>query len=46
MERGHEEVSTSQAGHRRGTPLEMPTTSSRVVAMSVEELRLLLLKSV
>ena len=39
MARGHEEVSTSQAGHRRGTPRETPTTSNLVVAMSVEELR-------
>ena len=37
---GHEEVSTSQVGHRRDTPRGMPTTSSLVVAMSIEELRL------
>ena len=35
-----QEVSTSQVGHRRGTPWELPTTSSLVVANSVEELRL------
>ena len=40
MARGHEEVSTSQAEHRRGTPRETPTASSLVTAMSVEELRL------
>ena len=40
MERGHEEVLTSQARHRRGTSWEMPTASSLVAAMSVEELRL------
>ena len=40
MARGHEEVSTSQARRRRGTPREMPTESSLVVATSVEELRL------
>ena len=40
MARGHEEVSTSQARHRRGTPREMPTASSLVASMSVKELRL------
>ena len=40
MTRGYKEVSNSQAGHRRGTPRETPTTSSLVVAMSIEELRL------
>ena len=40
MARGHEEVSTSQAGRRRGTPWEMPIANSLVVAMSAEELRL------
>ena len=40
MERGHEEILTSQAGHRRGTPWETPTACSLVAAMSVEELRL------
>ena len=40
MTRDHKEVSTSQAGRRRGTPWETPTTSSLVAAMSVEELRL------
>ena len=40
MARVHEEVSTSQAGRRRGTPWEMLTTSNLVAAMSAEELRL------
>ena len=40
MVRGHEEVSTSQVGCRRGTPREMPTASSLVIAMSAMELRL------
>ena len=40
MARGKEEVSTSQAGRRRGTPRETPIASSLVVAMPVEELRL------
>ena len=40
MERGHEEVSTSQARRKRGTPREMPTASSLAAAMSTEELRL------
>ena len=40
MARGHEEVSTRQVGHRRGTSWEMPITSSLVAAMSAEELRL------
>ena len=40
MTRGNEEVSTSQARRRRGTPRETPTTSSLVIAMSTEELRL------
>ena len=40
MTRGHEEVSTSQVGCRRGTPRETPTTSSLVVTMYAEELRL------
>ena len=39
MVRGQEETSTSQAGCRRGTTWEMPTASSLVAAMSVEELR-------
>ena len=39
MARGHEEVSISQAGHKRGTPPETPTVSSLVAAMSVEDLR-------
>ena len=40
MAKGHEEVLTSQAGRRRGTPWETPTASSLVVAMYAEELRL------
>ena len=40
MEKDHEEVSTSKAGCRRGTPREMPTASNLIVAMPVEELRL------
>ena len=40
MARGHEEVSTSQVGHRRGTPAKTPTASSLVAAMYTEELRL------
>ena len=36
---GQEESSTNQAGHKRGTPREMPTANSLVVAMSIEELR-------
>ena len=39
MARGQEENSTSQARHKRGTPWEMPTTSSLVAAMFVKELR-------
>ena len=39
MERGHEEASSSQVERKRGTPREMPTVSSLVAAMSVEELR-------
>ena len=39
MARGHEEASTSQVGHKRGTPRETPTVSSLVVVMSVEDLR-------
>ena len=39
MARGQEETSTSQAGHKRGTPQESPTTSNLIAAMSIEELR-------
>ena len=39
MARGHEETSTSQVGRKRGTSREMPTISSLVATMSVEELR-------
>ena len=40
MERGHEEVSTSQARRRRGTSQETPTASSLVATMFADELRL------
>ena len=40
MEKGHEEVSTSQARCRRGTPREMPIANSLVAAMSAKKLRL------
>ena len=40
MEKDHEEVSTSKAGRRRGTPREMPTASNLIAAMPTEELRL------
>ena len=40
MERGYEEVSNNQDGHRRGTPRETPTIRSLVVVMSAEEMRL------
>ena len=39
MTRGQEETSTSQAGHKRGTPWESPTASNLVATMSTEELR-------
>ena len=39
MAGGREETSTSQAGRKRGIPWEMPTTSSLVATMSVEDLR-------
>ena len=39
MARGQEETSTSQVGHKRGTPWESPTTSSLVADMSIKELR-------
>ena len=39
MARGHEKASISQAGRKRGAPWEMPTASSLVAAMSVEDLR-------
>ena len=39
MVRGFEEASTSQARRKRGTPWEMPTVSSLVATMSVEDLR-------
>ena len=40
MKRGYEEVSSSQAGHRRGTPRETPTASSLVTTMYAEKPRL------
>ena len=40
MTRCHEEVSTSQARRRRGTPRETPSARSLVAAMSAHELRL------
>ena len=40
MARGWEEVSNDQVGRQRGTPLETPTTSILVAALSTEELRL------
>ena len=40
MVRGHEEVLTRQAGRRKCTPWEMPTTSNLVATMFAEELRL------
>ena len=39
MARGHEETSTSQVGHKRGTSRETPSVSSLVAAMSIEEFR-------
>ena len=39
MARAHEKTYTSLAGHKGGTPWEMPSVSSLVAAMSVEELR-------
>ena len=36
---GQEETSTSQARRKRGTPREMPTTSSLIAAMSVKDLK-------
>ena len=39
MVRGQEETSTNQDGRKRGTPLDMPTASSLVAAMFVEDLR-------
>ena len=40
MTRGYEKVFGGHTGRRRGTPWEMPITSSLVVAMSADELRL------
>ena len=36
---GQEETSTSQVGHRKGSSRELPTASSLVASMSMEELR-------
>ena len=39
MTRGQEEASTSQVGHRRGPGRDMPSTSSIISSLSMEELR-------
>ena len=39
MERGHEETSTNQAGHKRGPTRGTPFTSSIISSLSMEELR-------
>ena len=39
MERGQEETSTSQAGHRRGPSRDTPSVSSIIFSLSMEELR-------
>ena len=39
MTRGQEETSTNQAGHNRGPSRELPSASSLVSFMSIEELR-------
>ena len=39
MARGHEETSTRQARHRRGPSRKLPSISSLVSSMSMEELR-------
>ena len=39
MERGQEKTSTSQVGRRRGPIWELPSTSSLVSSLSMEELR-------
>ena len=39
MARGQEETSTSQVGRKRGPSLDMPSTSSLISALSMEELR-------
>ena len=39
MTRGQEDTSTSQVGCRRGPNRELPSTSSLVSSMSMEELR-------
>ena len=39
MDRGHEETSTSQAGHRWGPSRESPSTSSVISSLSIDEVR-------
>ena len=39
MARGYKEISTNQAGRKRGTPWETPTVSILVDAISIKELR-------
>ena len=39
MARGQEETSTSQVRHKRGPNRELPSASSLVFSMSMEELR-------
>ena len=39
MARGHEETSTSRVGRRRGPSRDMPSASSIISSLSLEELR-------
>ena len=39
MARGQEEISTSQVGHKRGPDGDMPSASSIISSLSMEELR-------
>ena len=39
MAKGQEETSTSQSGHKRGPSRGMPSTSSIISSLSMEELR-------
>ena len=39
MEKGQEETSTSQARRRRGPSRDMPSASSLISSLSIEELR-------
>ena len=39
MERGQEETSTSQAGRRQGPSRELPSTSSIISSLSIDEVR-------